>query len=627
MKKTSNGLSLSTKLNLSILVMAIPFFLLSMGLFFLQSRNDIFQEGEQSAFSALNTSMQHVRKYMMTVETATNSNLWLIEENFQPDSLMAISNRIVRLNSHVNGCSITAEPNMFPSLGRYFSAYTIRDGDSIITQREAEYDYYSKEWYSAPIEQGKACWIDPFDDYTEGTLSNTEIIASYCKPIHKDGQLVGVISSDLSLYSLDKVINTVAPPYPSAYFVLIGGDGTYLTHPDSAMIFSKSDYLDGTAGQQGTKHILVNGKMCQVSYRPVDGTNWSLALVCPDSEILKSYNHLPYLITALILIGLLIILWLCHWAVNQAISPLNSLLAYSQKISEGQFNLSIPFTVREDAIGQLQNSFATMQQSINEHINSNRRTVNETKERNDELVSATKLAEEAFRLKAAFIQDVSHQIRTPLNIIMGFAQVLRDNLTTPNGNPKRSTLEKEEIDNITHMMKHNVAHLSRMINMLFDSSDDGISAEMKSRRNESVSPNKVAEECIGHTKEHFPNLPIRLVTELPDDLRLLTSHLYLMRTLRELLYNAAKYSDGQHISVRISQTQNTVIFTVEDVGTGLPEESKDIIFRPFAKVDNLSEGLGLGLPLSKRHARNLGGDLIIDTTYHDGCRFILEIPK
>ena len=627
MKKTSNGLSLSTKLNLSILVMAIPFFLLSMGLFFLQSRNGIFQEGEQSAFSALNTSMQHVRKYMMTVETATNSNLWLIEENFQPDSLMAISNRIVRLNSHVNGCSITAEPNMFPSLGRYFSAYTIRDGDSIITQREAEYDYYSKEWYSTPIEQGKACWIDPFDDYTEGTLSNTEIIASYCKPIHKDGQLVGVISSDLSLYSLDKVINTVTPPYPSAYFVLIGGDGTYLTHPDSAMIFSKSDYLDGTAGQQGTKHILVNGKMCQVSYRPVDGTNWSLALVCPDSEILKSYNHLPYLITALILIGLLIILWLCHWAVNQAISPLNSLLAYSQKISEGQFNLSIPFTVREDAIGQLQNSFATMQQSINEHINSNRRTVNETKERNDELVSATKLAEEAFRLKAAFIQDVSHQIRTPLNIIIGFAQVLRDNLTTPNGNPKRSTLEKEEIDNITHMMKHNVAHLSRMINMLFDSSDDGISAEMKSRRNESVSPNKVAEECIGHTKEHFPNLPLRLVTELPDDLRLLTSYLYLMRTLRELLYNAAKYSDGQHISVRISQTQNTVIFTVEDVGTGLPEESKDIIFRPFAKVDNLSEGLGLGLPLSKRHARNLGGDLIIDNTYHDGCRFILEIPK
>ena len=107
MTRIGNRLGLSSKLNLSILVMAIPIFLLSMGLLFLQSRNDIFQEGEQSAFSALNTSMQQVRKYMLAVETATNSNLWLIEENFQPDSLLAISNRIVRLNIHVSGCRLS----------------------------------------------------------------------------------------------------------------------------------------------------------------------------------------------------------------------------------------------------------------------------------------------------------------------------------------------------------------------------------------------------------------------------------------------------------------------------------------------------------------------------------------
>ena len=627
MTKIGNRLGLSSKLNLSILVMAIPIFLLSMGLLFLKSRNDIFQEGEQSAFSALNTSMQQVRKYMLAVETATNSNLWLIEENFQPDSLLAISNRIVRLNIHVSGCSITAEPNMFPSVGRYFSAYTIREGDSIVTQREAEYDYYNKEWYSAPIEQGKACWIDPFDDYMDGTLSNNEIIASYSKPIYKDEQIVGVISSDLSLNSLNKVINTVTPPYPSAYFVLIGGDGSNLIHPDSTKIFSKSDYIDHIAGRQGTKHLLHNGRMCQVSYQPIEGTDWSLAIVCPDSEILKSYNHLPYLIVALILIGLLVILWLCRRAVNQAISPLNTLLAYSQKISEGQFGLTIPFTRREDAIGQLQNSFAMMQQSINEHIGSIQRTVIETKERNEELAQATKLAEEAVRQKAAFIQDVSHQIRTPLNIIMGFAQVLRDNITSQNGHPDQSTLEMEEIANITDMMKHNAAHLGRMIKMLFDSSDDGISEERKSRRNEDVSPNKVGRECIGHTLVHFPNMPIRFETEVPDDFYLQTSHLYLMRTLRELLYNAAKYSDGQHISLHISQTEDAIFFTVEDVGTGISEESEVIIFSPFAKVDNLSEGLGLGLPLSKRHALSLGGDLILDNTYHDGCRFILKIPK
>ena len=135
---------MSKKLNLSILLLAIPIFLLSLGLLFLQSRKVIYQEARECAFSSLNTSVQRVRNHMTTVETATNANLWLIEEHFEPDSLLAISRRIVWLNRHVTGCSITAEPDMFPRYGRYFSAYTIQHGDSAITQREAEYDYYSK---------------------------------------------------------------------------------------------------------------------------------------------------------------------------------------------------------------------------------------------------------------------------------------------------------------------------------------------------------------------------------------------------------------------------------------------------------------------------------------------------
>jgi signal transduction histidine kinase len=100
-----------------------------------------------------------------------------------------------------------------------------------------------------------------------------------------------------------------------------------------------------------------------------------------------------------------------------------------------------------------------------------------------------------------------------------------------------------------------------------------------------------------------------------------------MRTLRELLFNAAKYSDGQHITLRITETSSTIQFIVEDVGPGVPPELQHLLFKPFVKVDDLSEGLGLGLPLSKRHALNLGGDLLYDADYHDGSRFILEIPK
>ena len=68
-----------------------------------------------------------------------------------------------------------------------------------------------------------------------------------------------------------------------------------------------------------------------------------------------------------------------------------------------------------------------------------------------------------------------------------------------------------------------------------------------------------------------------------------------------------------------------VCFTVQDTGPGLPENADELLYKPFAKIDLLSEGLGL--PLSKRHALSLGGDLVYDKSYQDGCRFILEIPK
>ena len=234
--------------------------------------------------------------------------------------------------------------------------------------------------------------------------------------------------------------------------------------------------------------------------------------------------------------------------------------------------------------------------------------------------------EEADKQKTAFIQNVSHQIRTPLNIILGFAQVLRNSLASRSDGTK-DALPKEELVGITNMMKHNSIHLNRMVLMLFDSSDIGTFEESQASRTEHISCNEIARECIDFTLAMFPNLPIRFETVFPDDFRIYTNHLFLMRTIRELLYNSAKYSDGKHLALRISQTESTVQFIVEDVGPGLPKESLDFIFKPFSKTDDLTEGLGLGLPLSKRHAINLGGDLIFDSDYHDGCRFILEMPK
>ena len=632
--------SLLSRLSTGITLMAIPIFVLSMGALFLQSRYFIRQEASDHASSALDATMHRIKKYMLATEMAANANTWFIEHNFQPDTLLALSRRIVALNGNTHSCTISAAPDIFPQYGRYFSVYAARQGDTIVSLREQDYDYFDRRWYKAPVAQGEGCWVEPVFEHSEGAVRTDETVLSYCKPLYDRNQteangqkrLLGVLCVDLSFPLLAEAINAAEPEHPGSYYVMLGADGHFFYHPDAKRLFRKTITSDldpqahadiiaigheMVAGKTGHMHAQINGRKCHVVYRPLPSSRWSIALVSPDSEILSSYYQLVYIVIALILVGLAVILWLCRRAVGHAVSPVSYLAGLTQQISEGHYDIEIPRTSREDAIGQLQNSFVTMQQSIEDHISSIRQTTEETKHRNEELASAMKLAEEGVRQKNVFIQNVSHQIRTPLNIILGFAHILRES----------QDMEEGELQEIRSMMSYNAFHLNRMVLMLFDSSDIGASEIWKSQHTDQISCNELGRDSIRYIHDHFPDLPVRLESEVPDSLQIVTNYLYLMRSIRELLYNAAKYSDGQHISLRIEQTEATVRFTIEDTGPGLSAESLDKIFKPFTKADDLSEGLGLGLPLARSHIISLGGILEHDDSYHNGCRFIVIMPK
>ena len=622
--------SFSAKLSLGLLLLAVPIFLLSLGVLFTQSRHMIRVAAVGRANSVLSVTTERIGRYLMTIETATNSSCWLVERSFEPDSILAFTNRIVRLNPHVDGCSISAEPDMFPSEGRHFSAYTVREDDTITTVKEAEYEYFDRVWYKTPRKLDGPCWVVSYDDADSLELTLDGMIASYGRPLYdKSHRLLGIISSDLSLLRLSKLMSEERP-YPNSYFMMINEEGRYFIHPDSTRLFTQTIFSgadprkqadiialghDMTAGNEGRMMLDIDGVPSLVCYQPVPGTTWSLAIVSPDSDVLAGYQRLTYIVIPLLVIGLLIIVLLCHQAVGHAIRPLDDLLKKTQTVASGNMEVYIARSTREDVIGQLQNSFAKMMQYLNFHMGSVRYSTDQMRLKNEELLSATRLAKEADRQKTAFIQNVSHQIRTPLNIIMGFAQVLNE-----------MSLPDEEMKSITATMDHNSKLLNRLVLMLFDSSETGLSEELNAHKHDLVPCNDVAREAISYIGLHYPKISIELRSEVADDFYIQTSRLYLMRSLREILYNAAKYSDGEHVLLSVQRMEHCMRFVVEDTGTGIGEADRERMFDFFTKVDDLSEGLGLGLPLAKRHARNLGGDLTLDETYHDGCRFIIEIP-
>ena len=176
--------NLSRKLSLGIMLMAVPIFVLSLGLFFMQSRSLIHKKTSEHAYSILNTTMQSVVNYMGAVSTAARSNAWLLEEHFNPDSIQAITYRIMKRHRSIISCSVGTEPNMFPSIGHYFSVYTVNNGDSIMAVREPDYEYFNKMWYKKARMSDKGCWINPFSDYTEATIDHNDAVASYSMPLH-----------------------------------------------------------------------------------------------------------------------------------------------------------------------------------------------------------------------------------------------------------------------------------------------------------------------------------------------------------------------------------------------------------------------------------------------------------
>ena len=630
--------SFSAKVIMWVLLLAVPVFLASVGVLFWQSHKLIRAEAVDKASNVLACAMHRINRYLITTKTASHTNAWIVEQSLYPDSIQAITNRIATTNPYTDGCAISTEPGVIPQYPDGFMSVSFNTKDSVNTFIEPDHSYFQERWYSIPRTQRKPTWVVFNDKNREQETDEDATIAAYTHPLfNKKGKFVGVISIWLSLQHISNIMAEVRP-YPHSYYVMIDEKGRYVGHPDSTRLFNQTIFsvadpqhqadlialgYEMTKGNKGSMSVKINGKKSLVCYMPVEGTPWSLAIVCPHSDILRGFYRLTYIVVALLIVGLLLIFINCHKAVTVSLSPLQQLLEKTKAVSNGHLDVDIAHTKRTDVIGGLQNSFATMLESLNYYINSVRTATDQTKRYNRELEHTTQLAVEAQRQKTVFIQNVTHQIRTPLNIIMGFAQIL--NCPTDDTSLSEE-LGQDEIKSIASTMTHNSRLLIRMVMMLFDSSDNGKAETANCDKREMVACNDVCQVALKFTTKNHPDIPVEYKTELADDFCIHTNFRYLEYSLEELLSNAVRYSDQQHISLHVTRNKEFVRFVVQDTGKGIAEADREHIFKFFTKVDDFSEGLGLGLPLTKRHAETLGGNLILDTTYHEGSRFIFEIP-
>ncbi len=624
---------LSIRLGLAIVLMVTVMFVVSVGLLFTLFKDYVRQRAEMRATQILDNTALRIADIMGDVETAADNMAWYVDGCQDPDSLIRDTREILLNNPHFHSCSISMEPDYFKRYGRYFSIYSVRDADSISTAQYGsdDFQYFHLDWYTKPQGLRQGCWIDPYLNTNPKATYQTNVITTYSRPLFdRDGLFIGVIAIDLDLKWLSQEVTSVAP-YPNSSSIMIGSKGQYLVHPDTVKLINQTIFSDpdprarGTidslgrkmiAGESGVQRLVVDGRDALVLYRPLGKANWSMAIVCPEDDVFSGYNRLLYTVWLTVFIGLLVILLFCYQAISGAIAPLHLLAHQARDIAEERYSNRLPKTSRRDTIGELQNSFVDLQQSLSDHVSNIRLINTEMEQRNRELLEANEKALEADRKKTAFLQDMMHQIRTPLNIIGGFAQVLNDNF---------HEMPAEESKKILLMMQDNVKKIQRIGRMLVGfASQKGYLALTK----ETFGCNEVCREKIAGFRLSSPyTVKLCFETTVPDDLMLHTDKQRVLLILEELLDNANKFTHQGKITLAVSQPDaETVAITVSDTGIGIAEAHHEMIFSQFSKVDLFTDGVGLGLPLSKRAAQRIGGDLVIDPTYKDGASFVLTIP-
>lgn len=241
----------------------------------------------------------------------------------------------------------------------------------------------------------------------------------------------------------------------------------------------------------------------------------------------------------------------------------------------------------------------------------------ETEQRNEELVVAKSKAEEADRKKTEFIQDLTHQIRTPLNIIGGFAQVLQNDC---------EMLLDEDIESISTGILQNSQDIQTIISNLLTISALEECTEIE--RTDQVACNAFCQEVMDSVILRYPaTVSMSMETKVSDTFCIKTHRESLRMIFRELLENANKFTKVGNITLHCRQQDaQWVEFSVSDTGQGVLPEDCERIFTMFTKLSAFSEGLGLGLYLSRRQARLMGGDIEIDKNYSGGSRFTVRLP-
>jgi signal transduction histidine kinase/DNA-binding response OmpR family regulator len=527
--------------------------------------------------------------------------------------------QMIAVNENTMGGGIWLEPYaLFPGVERFDPYVHIDDGKVVY---EDDYtaasgvDYMATGWYqNGKSSSGEPVWSEVYFD----PLTSIVMVTAAAPFFGEDGAVRGVATIDVSLSEIQSLVTSISVGRTGRAF-MIGANGEYISPIDSADNTGNriQDDPDGVIRQLGEALLVAGNGTTNFTrgdtgyiayYKTIPESGWILAILIESAEV-TGINWFRVSATALLpLAGLLLAAISIVITAHKLRRDLNKVNDFADAAAAGEFSNRIEVS-ENDEIG-------TMERHLNNMMDRMQEMYNHSVRMRDAAVAAS-------RAKSDFLSNMSHEMRTPMNAIIGMTIIGKKSADI-----ERKDYAFSKIDSAS-------THLLGVINDILDMSkiEAGKLELSPAEFDFEKMLRKVVNVISFRVEEKFQDFIVNIDKNMPHSL--IGDEQRLAQVITNLLSNAVKFTPDQgkiylntHLEIE-SDGLCTVRFEVVDTGIGISEEQQRKLFTSFQQAESSTSrkfgGTGLGLAISKNIVEMMGGRIWIESELGQGAKFAFTV--